>query len=459
MKTLSDQITDLENTRAAKAAAMQAFAQKGIDSGETLDDADGEGFDTLSEEIAKIDKDLARLAVLQKMQIGQAVPVQGGSAAAAGASRAPVTVKNTQKLKPGQGFARYARCLLMSKGQLHVAEQLAKNLYADDENLNVIMKAAVAAGTTTDATWAGPLVQYQQYAGDFIEYLRPQTIIGQFGTNGRPSLRQIPFNVMIKGQTSGGVAGWVGQGAPKPLTKFDFNDVTLGIAKIAGIAVITDELARLSNPAAETLVQQGLAGCVIERMDRDFIDPDKAAVANVSPASITNGVTPISSSGSSEDNVRRDIQALFNSWITNNMNPQSAVLLMSPGAALALSLMINALGQSAFPNITMNGGTLLGIPVIVSQYLADHQGSSGSIVVLVSASDIYLADDGVVTLDVSREASIQMNDAPDSPPTAATVMVSMFQTNQMALRAERYINWGKRRANAVQYLDSVNWST
>jgi hypothetical protein len=33
----------------------------------------------------------------------------------------------------------------------------------------------------------------------------------------------------------------------------------------------------------------------------------------------------------------------------------------------------------------------------------------------------------------------------------------MWQTNSVALRAERYINWAKRRTSAVAYLDAVTW--
>jgi hypothetical protein len=57
--------------------------------------------------------------------------------------------------------------------------------------------------------------------------------------------------------------------------------------KVAAISVVTEELLRFSSPSADRLVRDGLAGAVIARLDIDFIDPGKAAVANVSPASIT----------------------------------------------------------------------------------------------------------------------------------------------------------------------------
>jgi HK97 family phage major capsid protein len=180
----------------------------------------------------------------------------------------------------------------------------------------------------------------------------------------------------------------------------------------------------------------------------------------VSPASITNGVTPVASSGTNADAVRADLKALWQGYIAANVNPTSAVYIMSPGTALSLSLMLNPLGQAEFPGLNMNGGSLAGVPVVVSQYVGELADTAGDIVILANASDIFLADDGQVVLDASREASLQMLDNPTnhSGTGTATAMVSMFQTNSIALRAERWITWKKRRAQAVAYLSGVNWA-
>jgi HK97 family phage major capsid protein len=222
-------------------------------------------------------------------------------------------------------------------------------------------------------------------------------------------------------------------------------------AKVANIAVLTEELVRFSNPSADMLVRQALADALRERLDIDFIDPDKAEVTNVSPASITNGVVGITASGTDADAVRADIQAIMGQFIAYNLTPTTGVWIMSATNALALSLMQNALGQPAFPGITMNGGTFAGLPVITTEYMTTVADSSGSPIVLVNADDVFLADDGQVVIDASREASLQMDDAPTnaSNPATATSVVSMFQTNSVALRAERIINWKKRRAGAV----------
>jgi hypothetical protein len=72
-----------------------------------------------------------------------------------------------------------------------------------------VYRAAVAAGTTTDPAWAGLLVYAQNPASEFIEFLRPATILSKL------PLRPVPFNVSIPRQTGSASVGWVGEGHSK----------------------------------------------------------------------------------------------------------------------------------------------------------------------------------------------------------------------------------------------------
>lgn len=479
--TIAEQIKQFQDTLVSKNAKIEELAKASAESGETFDEAQKEEFDTLSAEVKEVEDHIKRLEVAQKAAMAKAVPVTekaGQSEKGASEVRSPVAyAKAKKKLEPGIEFTQYVMCQAKAKGDTQKALNMAKNYYGDSESVvkalefensnggfESVMKSAVAAGTTLHSTWAAPLVDYQRFTGDFIEFLRPQTIIGQFGQNGVPALRQIPFNVRIPAQTTGGAAYWVGEGKPKPVTKFDFDDVEHRWAKLATISVLTEELIRFSDPSAETLVRDGLARAIIQEADLAFIDPTNNGAANVKPASIlyyaSNAPTVASSGGTDAEAVRCDIQALW-SFFTAAHNPaRSAVYIMDSTVARALSLMQNPLGQSEFAGLTVNGGTFLGTPVIVSDNVPT------GVVALVNASDIYFSDDGQVTIDASREASIQMLDdgvsgdgAPtnDSSVPTPTTVVSMFQTNSVAIRAERYINWSRRRASAVAYLTGVNW--
>src|SRR5690606_41976894 len=134
----------------------------------------------------------------------------------------------------------------------------------------------------------------------------------------------------------------------------------------------------------------------------------------------------------------------------------SGVRMLPAEFALALSTRQNPLGQPQLPAISMTGGSLYGLPVIVSEYVLT--GTDGAIVVLVNASDIYLADEGGIAVDMSREASLQMDDAPSTPDATSgtgTSLVSLWQTNAVGFRAERTITWAARRTTPVAVREVV----
>lgn len=460
---IAEQIKKFLAERKAKADKMNAMMTKSAEAGETLDEAGAAEYDELDAEIKSIDAHIVRLKAMQKNEAAEATPVEqkANTVEAAGNNRGGVSVVSVKSdLPPGVAMARVVKCLGLAKGNLMQAQQIAENNYKDDARITNVLKAAVAAGATTNANWAGNLVSAEGgvYA-DFVEFLRPQTILGKFGTGNIPALREVPFNVPLLGQTSGGAGYWVGEGAAKPVTKFDFARTTLTPLKVANIAVLTDELLRSSSPSADLLVRDGLVAALKERLDLDFIDPTKAAVSGISPASITNGVTAIASSGTDAAAVRCDIAALFAGFIAANNPASQAVLIMSANIALAVSQLRNALGAKEFPGLGINGGTLEEIPVIVSEYVPTD--TSGSLLIMVNASDIYIGDEGGFQVDVSREASLQMLDNPTNNSVGSTVptsLVSLWQTNSVGFRAERIINWKKRRSGAVQVVDGVAYT-
>lgn len=452
----AEQITAFENRRAANLGTMKSIMDAAANEGATLDAAQQEEFDNLEADNVAIDSHLKRLRAVERAAAASATPVAGSASGDGSTARGgQIVVKAQPKLEPGVGFARLAKVKALAKLDGESVRTVAKELYGEDSAVfGLVSKAAVSAGTTQEGNWAAPLVgEGTDVIADFVEFLRPRTILGRFGNNGVPGLRNVPFNVPLVGQTEGGEGYWVGEGQAKPLTRFAYERNILDIFKVASIAVVTEELLRRSNPAAEALLRDNLASAVIARLDKDFVNPTKAAVAGVSPGSITNGVTPVVSSGGDADAVRTDVRALMATFIAAQNAPTTGVWIMGSTTALALSMMLNPLGQAEFPGITLTGGTFFGMPAIVSDYIP-----TGT-VVLANASDIYLADEGGIQVDMSREASLEMADNPahDSTTPTGASLVSMFQTNSVAFRVERFINWARRRPSAVAILTGATW--
>jgi HK97 family phage major capsid protein/HK97 family phage prohead protease len=459
-KSIAETISSFENTRAAKAAERDTIMETSAESGETLDAENTEKYDGLVAEIKSIDAHLIRLRELEENNKAKAIAVKAADPDEAmqsrngnGASYPRVSVRR-REVEPWVPFVRYTKAKLWSRLDGISAYDIAASnaqWMAETPEVAAVLKTPVAIGTTTDTTWAGPLVNYQILTSQYAEFLRPLTIIGRI-----PGLTRVPFKIRVPRQTTASTVNWVGEGAPKPLSSLAFDSITLDFAKIAAIVVITEELVRASDPAAESIIRDDLTRSIVAFMDAQFVDPSKAATG-ISPASITNGVTALTPSGTTGAAFLSDLNRLFGQFLTNNLSLESAVLITTQQVALRIGSLLNSFAVPMFPTANAQGGTIQGIPIVVSENIPPTTGSpaEGWPIILLSAREILLADDGQVTVDASREASLQMETAPDSPPTGSTLFQSLWQTNSVGIRAERFINWVKRRSTAVSYLSNA----
>lgn len=148
-----------------------------------------------------------------------------------------------------------------------------------------------------------------------------------------------------------------------------------------------------------------------------------------------------------------DVKALYATFIAAN-NADGLQFVTTQSLAKSLGLMQNALGNWAFPGISANGGQLLGDPVT-----AGGNVGTGDLI-LLKPSDIYKIGDRGVEVSLSTEAAIQMDNAPDGDtdtPTANSSVVSMFQTDSVAIKVVRPLNFAKRRASAVAYVGDADY--
>lgn len=445
---LAEQIKQFEDKRGALAAKRDEIMNKAADEGRSLDDAEEQVYDEAVNDLAAVDKHLGRLYDMEKAEAHKAKAVttpsspseasnQGGEKS----QRQGSYIRVQPNVKKGQGFARYAIALAAAKGNPMLAERIAKERWPDDPRILNHIKASV--GTTTDSTWAAPLAEPDNLAAEFVELLRPMTILGKL-----TQLRQVPFNVKIPVQTGGSTVGWVGQNGAKPVGDLAFDQILMQYNKVAGIVVISEELARLSSPSAEATVQRDLTDQIRQFLDVQFVDPSVAAVVGVNPASITNGITAIPSAGPTANDLRCDIKALFAKIREGNLSTSGSTVIMSEDLATSVSLLTNGLGQPEFPQITAEGGTLVGVKVVTSQSVPE------GLMILVKESEILMADDGSVTLDASREATLELS---GTPAQGGPATFSLWQHNAIGIRAERWITWQRRRAEAVAVITGADY--
>jgi HK97 family phage major capsid protein len=279
-KTITEQISAFEATLTAKSVAMDSIMDKAAEAGVTLDAAQKEEYDTLDTEVKEIGEHIGRLRAREQANMKAAVTVEATDHKSASQSRGGYAqvVQAKQVAPKGVGFVRLLSARYVAKEEgLHPAEVALSRGWGEDlANVlrmprDILTKAAIAPANTTDPTWAGPLVTYNNLQEEFIELLRPNSVISRI-----PGLRQVPFNVKVPRETGATSAYWVGQGSPKPVSAGALDTVTLDFAKVAGITFQTQELLRFSRPNSENLMINSLTKAITYLVDRDFLDPAKA---------------------------------------------------------------------------------------------------------------------------------------------------------------------------------------
>ena len=118
-------------------------------------------------------------------------------------------------LPSGTAFARLVMVKAAAAGDAYTELTLAER-FKDSPTVRATLelqtKAATAVGTTTDATWAGPLAAYG-IAGEALALLRGASILGALESK----MRRVPFRTKVPRETGSGTGGaWIGEGLATP---------------------------------------------------------------------------------------------------------------------------------------------------------------------------------------------------------------------------------------------------
>lgn len=454
-KSLAEQIRDMENTRAAKAARMQTVVQKSIDEGRSMDEPEAQEFDELTSEIKQIDDDLVRYRSMEKMMAGTARPPVVNAVetekSATGNKGPMIIVRNAEpdEAFAGQRFTRKAIAHILAKKNGWAPWQVAAQRWGKTDPMLVeVLKAAVPghAGGTGEPG-AELVTADNRYTGDFINFLYAQTVYNKL------PLRNVPANVMIKGQDGAATGYWVGESKPIPMSNTSFNSVTLRYKKVAALTTVSNELLKHADPSAEMLIRDALVEAASQRIDATFIST-AAGVSDVSPAGILNNIAATTSAGSDGDAVLNDIKELKQRFITAK-NMGGLYWVMNPGLASSLSLLRNALDQREFPTLNELGGTLEGYPVVTGDNV------NASYLVLLKPSDIYRIGTGGIEVTMSEHATIEQDTVPtgaqDTPVAQSAYPVNMFQTESTAIKVVVDIDFARRRDSAVAWINDASY--
>jgi hypothetical protein len=326
-----------------------------------------------------------------------------------------------------QGFAQLAIGIALAHGKMQDVSPIIQRRFAGRVPPDVITKANEVAGGSSDG-WGGELVG-DDSAREFIQAIRYAEILGNIGA------LPAPVQVPLTGLNQEFACHVVGESKSIPLSTPSFRTaIVLEYLKVAGLAVLSNEL--LKYGAAEAPIARALLRAAVKASDLAFLS--SAAYG------VLNGITPLGSYGGTADDIASALTDLLRDHMTG-CDPATVTLICSPSTAIGLAL-LHGSGGFAFPNVTVKGGTMAGLPLLVSA------GAPSESLVAIDGSAV-LKSDGRVSLDTSNAARIEMSSAPvgagDVPTGQTQNAVGMFQAESTAIRVVREVAWKLGRPNCV----------
>lgn len=443
--TNSESLTAAQDDLRVKSARLQEIELQ--DESENGLDADlVTERDTLAKELPILNGKVARLKTIEASQANLATGIGFEPAAKQMAPAIRIAREAEKKAYPAwmpfvrATMAKAAAAKMFQDPIQHAQKRWGREMPEVVEYLKAspgTTDPAFGSPSSPPAAWGSQLVPLQTGQA-FVDQLMPATIIG------RLNLVPTPFLTRIVEQISGATIEWVGQAAVKPVGEMVFTDFSMPRYKVAGIVVISDELARSSQPDAEELVRRSLTNQIVKFLDTQFIDVSVGGTAT-NPASITNGVTPITASGTDINSMLFDFNAALGTFDGTDLGTSGLAIVTTPALARGISMMITTFGARQFPEMTPTGGSILGYPVIVSNSVP-----SGDIV-FIKQDAVRISSDRQIMIDVSNQATLDMNDGNGTT-------FNLWQRNCIGLRAEEYIAWLKDRAEAVMLISSAAYA-
>jgi HK97 family phage major capsid protein len=309
----------------------------------------------------------------------------------------------------------------------------------------MILRAAVAGGGASSGEWGAELADADADAAEFLEVVRPLTVLDRL-----QGLRRVPVRTPFVATAQGSTAHWRREGAAAKVSASAFNRESMVPLNLDALQVISDQLLRDAAPESERLILNDMAAATAEASDRAFLDRANGGVPGVTPAAITYGAIEVAATGSLAD----DIEAMLGAF---SGSLQTASFVLHP--RLAASIGLRAGGRGVAADLGAIGGTLAGLPALVSEACELDSDGVGDLI-LLDAGSICVCDTGA---DITRstQGTVEMDDAPQgdslTPVASSANLISLFQTDSTGLLVTRRVNWKLARQSAVVVLTGAGY--
>lgn len=361
--------------------------------------------------------------------------------------------------KGSSGLAvRIVKSLAIADGDVKAAAAYAQSQrWSNSDEVAEYVRSAVSASTpSSDPGIVGAVgADLAALAVPFSAVLRMQ------------NFRRVPAKVSLISQTGGATAYWgdyyqSGGSAVAPSALAFSRQNPMQYLRVSAISVITKELAKTSDPAAEEAIGRDLGRAIGIAVDQAFLDPFTSGSPATRPASVTASGRLFAASASTLDGIDSDLEKLVTALHDNGSNLDNAVWVLNTLSATRLARMRGSSGAPAYPGVTVRGGMLMGLPVLVTGNIPRSGSPSpgATNVHLIDPSRIWYVDSGAGSVETSDVADVHMDSAPtgDASSGTASTVVNLYQTDSVGLKLTRWLNWSPVAGQShAATLTAVEW--
>lgn len=378
------------------------------------------------------------------------------------AGRSPADPTPTETAK-GITFARVTRALAASKGNASGAVDWIRRNYGKDDRAAKALESSEDAKTkirelamqlkapqlASDFETGGVFIQ-PEFAQDFIEVLRPQSVVQSLNPVFAPLNSGTMAWPKITSQTN---ATYVGEGTNAPKTGIGTGQLILTARKISAIVPISNDLLRFGSINADTVVRDDLA-----REVRLLADARKirglgtqhsprglrywAPAGNLLDLSAGNATPSLAIISDALEELRYRL-------VNNNVGMIRPGWIFAPRIEKVIRGTRDGHGSYVWRS-EMDQGRLLGYPFRVTTQVPITLGSGTETeITIADFADAIDAEAEGIILDASREAMY----------IDGGVAKSSFQEDSTVVRVLMLHDFGMRHDESVAVATGVKWTT
>lgn len=308
---------------------------------------------------------------------------------------------------------------------------------------------AVTKALSTVVGSEGGFLFGEEVAADFIELLRPASVVRQMNPVVMP---MVNGKLVVSGLSGGATFSYIGENKKAAKSQPVLRQVRGSAKKGAALVPISNDLIRKPSASAMGVVRDDMVAAAAVGSDAAFIRADGsadqpkgmrywAAAANIIAANGTINLT----------NVTSDLNKLILALANANVRMLRPGWLMAPRTAIYLmSVRETATGNFAFRD-EMLTGKLFGYPWKWTTNIPINLGGATdeSELYLADFADVVIGEEESVLIDVSTDASYD-----DGTGT----IISAFQVDQTVIRLLVEHDLVVRHPESIAVLTTVKWT-